>query len=873
MDTDAVCQESTVTVVDRTRAGTDDREGSVAHGIEQFYDAIADQDGTVEVVSHWTESDRSTCVVVGSTESRFVSRLLSDAEEDFDRDEGVVYRWCETDAGTALVIAGTDDRGLMYALLEAADRVGAEGLDALPAFENETEFPDNEVRGMDRYIQGPVEDEWFYSDEFWHYYLAKLARCRYNRFVLISGYDSAFMSPPFPFLVDVPGYPEIELSDEVEVSRETNLQQLRKIGQLCDQYGLTFFFGIWQMRPWTENQGMIVDGVPEDNSEYAGYCAEGTYQTLIQCPEIDGLQLRVNLEAGVREDPEETGTSTAEYFWRDVIGAVERASEERHRELKLDLRAKGLTDRMIDWGLETGLDVAVPTKFSWESTGLPYHTTEMRSPELSRIDNLNSSRRYSYATLLRKPRYYDMIYRLWMVGTNRIFLWGDPDYARRFSHSAQFGDGIGYEVAAPLSLKGGHYYLQDEKWPLFDDPDLRHYEWEDERYWAWYLFFGRLGYSSDADPEIWEREFRDRFGRAGGDLLRAYRNAGKILPLLTSAHLTHHPAQTNWGELDTGGALFAENNVNPRFETEELTYANAEPGDPGLFYGVDEYVSDLLDDDLRGKYTPLQVARWYEWFAAKTREAIDAAGEREEDIVESGEFKATRLDLSLLADLAEYHVAKTHAAVELETYRATDEISHLQSAHAHMEQALARWRTMAERGEEGYHDDLVFALGPETGDSGQWKDRLPELEADLDDLCSLLEAESTEPTDTVDTHPNSDDNTSLPNDLPSFSANVPERCRAHEPVTIDVTTDELSRDGGLTLHYRHTDQTEGAFRTIEMESTTAGYRGTIPAAYVDSEWDLLVYFSTIDEAGNPLLIPGLYHAEEPEPYYVIETNA
>ncbi|MFC6734563.1 hypothetical protein [Haladaptatus sp. GCM10025893] len=40
-----------------------------------------------------------------------------------------------------------------------------------------------------------------------------------------------------------------------------------------------------------------------------------------------------------------------------------------------------------------------------------------------------------------------------------------------------------------------------------------------------------------------------------------------------------------------------------------------------------------------------------------------------------------------------------------------------------------------------------------------------------------------------------------------------------------------------------------------------------------SEWDLQVYFSTIDETGDTLLYPGLYHAEEPAPYIVVTVDS
>src|SRR5690606_20381655 len=128
-----------------------------------------------------------------------------------------------------------------------------------------------------------------------------------------------------------------------------------------------------------------------------------------------------------------------------------------------------------------------PTKYWCEHTGLPHHLTQMRDEELTQLDNLNHSRRYSYADLLRKPRWYDVIYRLWSLGSTTLFLWGDPDYVRRFSASCRLGDAAGFEVAAPLSLKGGHAAIQTEAWPIFADPALRVGTWEDERYWLFYL--------------------------------------------------------------------------------------------------------------------------------------------------------------------------------------------------------------------------------------------------------------------------------------------------------------------------------------------------------------------------------------------------
>jgi len=890
-----------VVLVDRQPPGGG--AAPVEHGIGALRDALDAQDATVETVDYWTEAESAAdpCLVVGRADDQVVEKLLGESVTD---PEAVVYRWADTGDGTALVVAGSDDRGLMYGLLELAERVEARGAGALSAVSDRTETPDNEVRGVDRFVEGPVEDEWLFDEAFWEDYLDRLARCRFNRFVLATGYDTAYFSPPYPFLVDVPDYPEVSVSDEIDVSREEHLAALRRIGELCHEHGLEFVFATWQQRPWSANpdidhepsdQGMLVEGLPEDDEAYTDYCVRGLQATLRECPEIDGLQLRVNFESGVGD------RSTAESFWREIIDGVERAADERGRSVDLDLRAKGLTDDMIGWAQETGLNVTVPTKYWCESTGFPHHNTQMRQGELDNLDDMNRLRRYSYADMLEKPRFFDVLYRLWATGTNRVFLWGDPDYARRFGHSTQFGDGVGFEVTTPLSLKGGQYFLQDERWPLFDDPELRDYEYEDQRYWAWYRLFGRLGYSTDADPDVWEREYRARFGDAAPAVMRGLRAASKVLPLVTAAHLTRHPAIVNWAELDTGGALFAEHNFNEDFG--DVTYASAEPSDPGLFYGIDEFVDDHLADSVENRYTPLQVSRWYEAFAADARAAAADA----EDAIEvstddpTGELAATLLDVRMLADLGEYHALKTRAATALCLHERTDagdagdevdagdgvdETAELAAATAYMSRATEAWRSLAERGEGTYHDDLVFAMGPDAADEGNWADRLVEMEADLAELDRRCEAADLDPgaVDSGETDDSAvaDDSGSVVPDLvatesppfafPTVDLDVPDAAPAGEPVDVRVRTGEMNGFDSMTLYYRHANQAEGPFRSASMDAVDDGFAATIPADYVSAEWDLLVYVGTRDESGNTVLYPGLYHAEYSEPYRVVETR-
>ncbi len=858
MDTGAnLIRDGTVVVVDRTSSG--EPSGPITHGRDALLEAIATGGVDVRSVSHWTETDRDTYLVMGTTNSRPVARLLDDVETS--RSEGVMYQWCETDTGRALVVSGTDARGLAYALLELAERVDAHGVSALTAVDDAIQFPDNEIRGVDKFVETPVEDDWLFDDDFWAYYLDRLVRCRFNRFTLVTGYDTAYLSPPYPFIVDVPGYPDVRLSDNSDVSRQQHREQLRSIGAQCHEHGLEFVLGIWQQQPWTGYQGNLVDGLPE-GERLADYCAAGLRELLTAVPEIDGVQLRVNYESGVAGEDDR---ATAEDFWLRVIDAVADASEDRGEEIGLDLRAKGLTDPMIDHGLERGLDVTVPTKFWCESTGLPYHTTQMREGELSNLDDPNRSRRYSYADLLTEPRAYDVLYRLWVTGTNRLFVWGDPDYARRFSRATEFGDSRGFEITSPLSLKGGYAGLREDGWPLFDDPDLRDYTWEDERYWAWYRLFGRVGYDRETDPDVWERQFEERFGDASAALLDGYRAASGVLPLLTAFHLTTHPALHNWAELDTGGALFSEHNLNETFG--ETTYLTAEPSDPGLFYRIDEYVEDELADAVGGKYTPVQVATWLSHFAARTRDAVSAA---EPQAPDTGECRATILDLRMLADLADYHAHKVHAAIDLCQYEETGAPSHLIGAHASARTAREFWAALAARGEGTYHDDLVFGRGPEAADAGNWSDRLSEIDADIETLERLLDEEGEDPNPDAVSRRNPSEVGKFSH--PAFDLDVPDRHPADEDLPIVLEAGERNRAATVRLHYRHANQYDGVFQTIEMTSTDAGYEATIPRTYIERQWDLLVYASAVADDDTVIIIPGVYNPRVAMPYHVVHTT-
>ena len=99
--------------------------------------------------------------------------------------------------------------------------------------------------------------------------------------------------------------------------------------------------------------------------------------------------------------------------------------------MPLELRAKGLTAAEIQSALEAGVNFRLSTKYWMEQMGLPFHPTHVNPQD-------QANRRHGYADLLVYPQQYKMNWQLWNGGTARIFLWGDPDYARRFLEPRAF---------------------------------------------------------------------------------------------------------------------------------------------------------------------------------------------------------------------------------------------------------------------------------------------------------------------------------------------------------------------------------------------------------------------------------------------------
>ncbi len=626
----------------------------------------------------------------------------------------------------AVCVVGSDDDGVKFGCLELAEQE-----DVFGAFRARTGRPDLRVRRLQVFLHNAdLERPWYHDEAFWDRYLDFLARSRYNEFNLTFGHQTSYLIPVYPYLFEVDGYPQVRVEGLSEGERERNLGMLRFISRLARERGLTFFAGIWQSRPWKQQESPV-RGLPDEALQ--DFTRRGIVKLLKLCPDVGGLQLRMNPESGLADQG----------FFRDVFVP---AIGESGREIEVEIRNWGLKPETLEAFVEQFPRLRVSFKYFAEHQAMPYQPARMR-------------RSYSYDSLLRKDRRYDVAWHLWNLGTHRLFLWGDPDHVRAFVGSCHLGDGVGFEVTPPLSQKGFSQHGQvPGYWSVRPgDCEPRSGRWEWERYWFFYALWGRIGYDPQTDDAVWLRELGRRFGAgAAPHLLEAYRAGSRVIGYLVSHHMDDRNMY-NWLELDNGGPIDY--------------FSGITPGERTLFWNARDYAGARMRNALSARVTPFQAADDLEGFAGRCQAALaraEAAGDQRATarafsdsssprpnplpagegippppgrgqgggkspanpvsplLPDNDEYALTRVDMDALSLLARYNAAKIRASACLCLFYESGDLSLLREAGRRAREALALWRELV--GATGQHFYGRLQLGP-TG--GHWRDNLRLAEYDV----------------------------------------------------------------------------------------------------------------------------------------------
>lgn len=761
----------------------------------------------------------------------------------------------------AILVSGSDARGLVYAILELADRVRfSTGPDlgfALHAPLKEQAA--NRVRSIARAFCSEIEDKtWYYDKSFWRSYLTELATQRFNRFNLTFGlgYDfprgvtGDYFHFLYPYLLDVPGY-RVRVVPLSDAERDRNLLMLRFIAAETAARGLDFQLGIWtHAYEWTDSPRSahhIVGLTPEN---HAAYCRDALALLLKTCPEIRGLTLRVHGESGIPEGSYD--------FWRTVFAGVRRAD----RPIEIDMHAKGVDQTMIGIAVKTGMPVKLSPKFWAEHMGLAYHQADIRELEVPRPDRMeqgtfrlsNGSRRflrYGYGDLFQRGRQYDVLFRLW-PGTQRALVWGDPATAAGYGRVSHFCGASGIDICEPLFFKGREGSGIPGGRCAYADRSLSpRYDWE--KYAYTYRVWGRLLFNPDAEPQSWRRYLAAEFGAAAESLEVAVAHASRVLPILTTAHLPSASNHSFWPEMYTNMPIVLGSEPSPYSDTPNpKRFGTVSPLDPELFSSIDEYVKDLLDGRQSRKYSPIEVAQWLEKCASRAEVGPPSS--------KTPEFRRLQEDVAIQSGLGRFFSLKLRSAVLYEIFLETGNPTAGSQALAEYRKARDVWASMAQRAKGIYLPDVTYGRTPNR--RGHWLDRLPAIETDLAAMQTAIQRPAGTASTVVLERP--------PRMAARCTHTSPASFTPGKPFSVSLLLADAP--SSARLHYRHVNHAE-RWQSVDMQRADQTCVASIPADYTNSQFSLQYYFELRQGPGSAAMYPGLNAELANQPYFVVVTGA
>jgi hypothetical protein len=773
-----------------------------------------------------------------------------------------------------LLACGFDARGLVYALLDLADRVrhGADPLAALSIPMPIVERPANIIRSLARLFVSEVEDKpWFNDREMWPRYLTMLATQRYNRFNLSLGIGHDFLTDvkdayflfAYPFLLAVPGY-NVRAAGLADAERDRNFEMLKFIGAETVARGLQFQLGIWMHGyEWIRSPqpNYTIQGLSREN--HGPYCRDALIALLKACPFINGITFRIHGESGVPEGNYD--------LWKTIFNGVARCG----RKVEIDMHAKGMDQSMIDVALATGMPVNISPKYCAEHLGLPYHQTEIRELERPRPGEEGSGLmklsagarsflRYGYGDLLKEDRRYGILHRVW-PGTQRLLLWGDPLMSAAYGRAFSFCGSAGAELMEPLSFKGrrGSGIAGDRCG--YADASLKP-RWDWEKYQYSLRVWGRLLYNPDSDPDAWRRYLRKQFAAGAQATEEALAHASRILPAVTTAHGASAANNTYWVEMYTNQPIIDPKRIHPYSDSPApRVFGNVSPHDPQLFSRINDFAEELLKGERSGRYSPVEVAQWIEDRADAAAEHL-AQAEAQVTGKSGPEWRRLSMDIAMQSDLGRFYGAKLRSGVLYGIYERSGDRMALEEALKQYRSARAHWAALAERARNVYQPDIT--IGEETHLRGHWLDRLPAIDGDIADMSARLDQVKGGEARQERVIAAVREVLGRPQRAFISCRHVPP-AKFHPGQPLELELAPARPDGvSVRLYYRHVNHAE-RFVAVPMQERNARFEASIPAAYTDSPYPLQYYFELTEGPEKACLYPGFSADFANQPYFTI----
>jgi hypothetical protein len=776
----------------------------------------------------------------------------------------------------AILVSGSDTRGLVYGILELADRVRASD-DPVAALHIPTplsEASPNKVRSVARAFLSETEDKaWFYDRAFWTAYLDTLAAARFNRFNFALGFGWDFPRGvtgdyfhfPYPYLVEVPGYEQVHVEPALEPGeRQRNLETLQFIAAETARRGMDFQLGIWtHAYQWTDSPHSdhhIVGLTPEI---HAAYCRDALAAVLKTCPQITGLTLRIHGESGIPEG--------SYPFWQTLFEAIPaaRTPDGKPRVIEIDMHAKGLDQRMIEIARATGMPVKAGAKYWAEHLGLGYQQADIRANEYPRAGvtgtfavsaGARNFTRYGYGDFYQQGIGLELLYRVW-PGTQRHLLWGDPALAAGYGRAANFCGASGMELCEPLTFKGREGSGHPGGRNAYVDASLAPAQLDTAKFAVTYLLWGRYLYNPDTATDFYHRYLKQTFGPAGPALETALAASSRILPLITTAWCPSASNHEFWPEMLTPVSILPYT-TRPLYTDSPAPHnvSAISPLDPQLFTTIDQHAKDLGSDTVNARYNASEVIAWLEAMVSTSTKGLAAARAAAGSKHLTPEFRRAEEDILILNGLGTYYANLFRAGLYYSINVHQPEPDACAQCIVAYRRARDAWATLAKRAQTIYAADISYGSAPFR--RGHWADRLAAIDADLALLQNTFGNTRVKPGAA---------NTAMrrlarPTPRLTITTHHSPASSFHPGSDLALTITTPATVAEAILWYRHVNHGERWLST-PMQRTSASHSAAIPAAYTDSPYPLQYYFelhtataATLHPAFNPTLSNQPYYA-------------
>ncbi|MDR2057373.1 MAG: hypothetical protein LBP83_03650 [Dysgonamonadaceae bacterium] len=827
-------------------------EQTAMHGLKKLMEALDMKHISYEKVISGSEVHGRIVLVAGKTQGNgLAARLLGKGNYDIPQvTEALIIRKTHFGGKPMLVIGGYDNRGLMYGLLDVANRISwsDDQSNPLQYVRETTSVPNIKERGLAMYTMNRAYwESRFYDKHFWTQYLDMMAQNRFNMLEILFGYENGgFMAPCYPYFFHVEGFPEVKMADITVEQQQLNVATMNQVIEMAHGRGINIRLGIWDH---IYRGGVQAGGNPDfeysegkplpwqitglDSTNLNRYTQAAFAKFLKTFPNLDAILFKTNNESGLKEN--ELHEFSLNFF---------ETVKENAPNMMIDIHSKGITDTLIRSAIQLGIKFRIAPKFWMEQMGMPFSPTH-----INREDQKN--RRHGYANMLRYPQHYQMLWKLWNGGTNRAFLWGSPEYVKRFVESCHLYNSEAYAVYEPLATKMESQMHDAKPFQLLDSP-YQYYNYEFERYWYFFQTFGLIGYDPYTPDDIWNKEFEKRFGKTAGVIIKqALDEASWILPRIVASCYPYSffPTTSAWPEKQRLGDL--------------PLYAKAEGSDLQQFASFDEEAQVLLGTLETAKTLPSTTSLWLTKRSEDVKKKIEAA-EKIIDSTSNKEFYSTITDLKMLSNLALFHARRIPAAISYCLFLRTKDITALDEAIIHEQNATEAWKQLVDAAGNVYAKNILIG---KKSLSGHWKDEWVLLNKGLEKLKEQRIYFT--PDKPVKTSPRYICATDTDNSRYFTVVHTPiDTVEIGQPIVIKANIDAPAGVKWVRLLYRAVNQYKD-FEMLPMITTdgkTHTFQTTIRAEQIDPQYDLMYLIEMMDRNNKGFIYPNF---NKETPYKII----